>query len=153
MGLVRDTISKNIFRYRNERGFSQKEFAEILGVPQSRVSNWEHNLNSPNIEMLFTICEVLKIPIDTLYSAEDDIEYRLAMCNQLLEEAGYSTDVDEKDNEFHRVQIIHPEHGTVCTLEINQLIALVSKIIREGDERKENYIRNRIRVEFSENNL
>lgn len=38
---IKKNISKNIAKYRESAGLSQKELANKLGVVPSRISNWE----------------------------------------------------------------------------------------------------------------
>lgn len=59
-------IGAKIRRYRELRGFSQKEFAAKIGVSNSRVSNWEQGINRPDADILATICHVLDVSADRL---------------------------------------------------------------------------------------
>lgn len=54
-------IGKRIRKYREEQNLSQKEFAELIGVGNSRVSNWEHGINRPDADILADICRVLQV--------------------------------------------------------------------------------------------
>lgn len=54
-------IGRRICQYRKERGLSQKEFAELIGASNSRVSNWEQGRNGPDADILADICRVLKV--------------------------------------------------------------------------------------------
>ena len=39
---MRYEIGSRIRKYREEKGLSQKEFSKLIGVSNSRVSNWNH---------------------------------------------------------------------------------------------------------------
>lgn len=54
-------IGSRIRRYREERGLSQKQLAELIGVKNSRVSNWEQGLNRPDADILAALCRVLQV--------------------------------------------------------------------------------------------
>ena len=54
-------IGRRICQYRKEQGLSQKEFAELIGASNSRVSNWEQGRNGPDADILADICRVLKV--------------------------------------------------------------------------------------------
>lgn len=54
-------IGKRIREYREERGMSQKELADKIGVSNSRVSNWEQGINRPDADILADLCRVLKV--------------------------------------------------------------------------------------------
>ena len=67
MSTVRDEIAKNLLYYRKKAGYTQKQFAEFLGVKNSAVSNWENGLNSIDIETLFKACELFGITLNDMY--------------------------------------------------------------------------------------
>ena len=59
-------IGSKIRRLREAKKLSQKEFAQLIGVSNSRVSNWEMGINRPDVDILSTICDVLEVSADTL---------------------------------------------------------------------------------------
>lgn len=72
MGNVRDIISKNLLFYRKRSGMTQKELADLLGVKNSAVSNWEKGVNSIDIETLFKACHIFSISVNEMYGLNDD---------------------------------------------------------------------------------
>lgn len=54
-------IGSRIRKYREERGLSQKQLAELIGVKNSRVSNWEQGLNRPDADILAALCRALQV--------------------------------------------------------------------------------------------
>lgn len=50
-------IGETIKRLRKERGITQDEFAEVLGVSCQSVSRWENDNCYPDIELIPTIAE------------------------------------------------------------------------------------------------
>ena len=67
-------IGDRIKLYREDRNFSQKEFAEKIGVSNSRVSNWEQGINRPDVDLLKKICEVLNVSPSELMDIRLDNE-------------------------------------------------------------------------------
>ena len=67
---IRENISANIAYYRKKNGYTQKQLAEILGMKNSSVSNWEQGANSPDIEVLFKMCKLFKISVTDLYGCD-----------------------------------------------------------------------------------
>lgn len=67
------TIGENIRRLRIAAGFAeQKPFAEALSVPQSRVSDWEHDrYGLPDTATLIKMAKTLGVSIDALLSGID----------------------------------------------------------------------------------
>lgn len=59
--MLKYEIGKRIREYREERGMSQKELADKIGVSNSRVSNWEQGINRPDADILADLCRVLKV--------------------------------------------------------------------------------------------
>lgn len=55
-------------RARTERGITQKELGEQLGFSEKTVSKWECGAAIPDIETLFSICEVLHVDLEMLFS-------------------------------------------------------------------------------------
>lgn len=75
MGTPREEIAKNICFYRKKAGMTQKELADAVGAKKSSVSNWELAQNSPDIDTLVKICEVLNVqPKDMfgIYAGDGD---------------------------------------------------------------------------------
>lgn len=54
-------IGSRIRRFREERGLSQKQLAELIGVKNNRVSNWEQGLNRPDADILAALCRALQV--------------------------------------------------------------------------------------------
>ena len=68
-------IGSRIRKFREERGMSQKQLADMLNVSNSRVSNWEQGINRPDADILADICRALKVsPSELLdvHLSEDD---------------------------------------------------------------------------------
>ena len=60
-------IGSRIRKYRELRSLTQKQLAELLGVSNSRISNWEQGINRPDADIIANICKVLNIsPSDLL---------------------------------------------------------------------------------------
>lgn len=79
---VKSNITKNIIKYREKAGLSQKELAKKLNVSPSRISNWEQGSNCPNIEILFEVCKVLNVSINDIYGVYPDSEMTLSYNEQ-----------------------------------------------------------------------
>lgn len=54
-------IGNRIRKYREEKGINQKQLAELIGVSNGRVSNWEQGINRPDADILAEICRVLDV--------------------------------------------------------------------------------------------
>lgn len=67
MSTVKEEIAKNLLFYRKKAGLTQKQFADMLGVKNTAVSNWESGNNSIDIETLFAACEVFGVTLNDMY--------------------------------------------------------------------------------------
>lgn len=54
-------IGNRIRKYREDRKLSQKQLAELIGVSNSRVSNWEQGINRPDADILAELCKALQV--------------------------------------------------------------------------------------------
>lgn len=64
---IKQNIAKKIYYYRKSAGLTQKQLAELLGVKNTAVSNWENGQNSIDTETLFKVCEIFKVTINDMY--------------------------------------------------------------------------------------
>lgn len=91
-------IGDRIRQYRELRHFSQKEFAEKLGVTNSRVSNWEQGINRPDVDFLKTICEVLNVSPSELLDVHLNAEEFTEQEKQLIRNYRIKTDLQKAVN-------------------------------------------------------
>lgn len=54
-------IGARIRKFREDRGYSQIELAQLIGVSNSRVSNWEQGVNRPDADILVDLCKTLNV--------------------------------------------------------------------------------------------
>ena len=57
-----------IARLRKEKGMTQQELADRLGVTDKAVSKWERGLACPDIASLPQVAEILGVNVDELLS-------------------------------------------------------------------------------------
>ena len=59
-------IGKRFKHYREEKGLSQKEAAELIGVKYYQLGNYETNRSEPSIKVLKKMSQVYQVSIDQL---------------------------------------------------------------------------------------
>ena len=59
-------MGKKIKAMRIKRGLTQKQLAELLGVKQQNVSDWERGERSPSVKNLKKLAQILNCQIDDL---------------------------------------------------------------------------------------
>ena len=60
------SFGENLKNVRKQRGVTQEELAEILGVSRQAISKWESDGGYPETEKLLVISKTLNISIDYL---------------------------------------------------------------------------------------
>lgn len=70
---MKQTLSKNISRLRRERGLTQEQLAEALGVSFAAVSKWERGAATPELGTMLELADLFGLSLDALvgYRAQD----------------------------------------------------------------------------------
>lgn len=68
--LDQEKIGKFVADRRKNRGMTQKQLAEQLGVSDKAVSKWETGRSMPDNSILIELCEILEINVNELLSGE-----------------------------------------------------------------------------------
>ena len=68
------TIGNRIRFYRKERGFTQSELAEMIGVSVQAISKWETDAGMPDISQIVPLAIVLNISTDVLLGLNSEDE-------------------------------------------------------------------------------
>lgn len=58
---------KNLKKIREQKGFSQKEFAKLCGIAASRYNHYENGIRQPDLQTIEQIADNLEISIDELF--------------------------------------------------------------------------------------
>ena len=71
-------VGKFIAAERKQKGLTQRQLADELGISDKTISKWETGNGFPEISLLLPLCEHLNIAVNELLSAErlSDSEYR-----------------------------------------------------------------------------
>lgn len=67
---MEETIGKRIAARRKEKGYTQEEIAEHLGITAQAVSKWENDTSCPDISLLPALAEMLGTTVDALLSGK-----------------------------------------------------------------------------------
>lgn len=66
------SIGKNIAVYRKNKGLTQGELGELLGVTNQAVSKWESEVSMPDVMLLPEIAKVLDVTVEELYVLKEN---------------------------------------------------------------------------------
>lgn len=75
------TFGSILIELRNEKGLTQAELGEMVGVTDKAVSKWERDLSLPDIEMVKTLAEIFDKPVEDLLTNEDPEKIIIKQCN------------------------------------------------------------------------
>ena len=68
--MEKKTMGEIISTLRKERGMTQKELAEKMGVSDKAVSKWERNLSCPDVTTIAHLAEVLGTSVEQLLDVQ-----------------------------------------------------------------------------------
>ncbi|MBQ8402839.1 MAG: helix-turn-helix transcriptional regulator [Clostridia bacterium] len=68
------SIGTNIAVYRKNKGLTQSELGELLGVTNQAVSKWESEVCMPDVMLLPEIAKALSVTLDDLYNLNENKE-------------------------------------------------------------------------------
>lgn len=64
------SIGQNIKKYRKEKGYTQRELADLIGVSTQSISKWETDTGAPDISLVVPLASALEISTDALFAYE-----------------------------------------------------------------------------------
>ena len=67
-------IADRLIKLRKQKGLSQEELADKLGISRQAVSKWERAEASPDTDNLICLAKLYGVSLDELLSSDDDIE-------------------------------------------------------------------------------
>jgi transcriptional regulator with XRE-family HTH domain len=80
------TLGERIKRLRQERGWSQAQFARKVEVHQKQVSGYERDVHAPSTDMLIRIARTLGVSLDYLAFEDRPDSHRVQIADlELLE--------------------------------------------------------------------
>ena len=59
-------LSENIRKFRKERGLTQEQLSEVLGVTVGAVYKWEARLSQPELSMVMELADFFDTSVDVL---------------------------------------------------------------------------------------
>lgn len=75
------TLSEKILMLRKQRGWSQEELAERLGVSRQSVSKWESGNSLPDLNRILDLSRLFEVTTDFLLKDEEPGERRPESCD------------------------------------------------------------------------
>ena len=97
------SVGQIIKFYRKEKGFTQSDLAEIIGVSIQAVSKWETDAGMPDVSQIVPLAKALNVSTDTIlgFSNDKELEDIIMEKDQELEELRkYKEDKECAERDF-----------------------------------------------------
>jgi len=103
---MNETIGSRISKFRKEKGMTQEELANIMGVSAQAVSKWENDASCPDISLLPELAKVLDITTDELLTGKSN-EVRMVPVQERksMDELALRIRVNSADGDKVRVNL------------------------------------------------
>lgn len=123
-------IGKTIRKYRKEKGMTQEEMANRLGVTTPAVNKWENENSYPDITLLAPIARLLGISLDTLLSFQEELTQEEIA--SIIMEAEQKLKTESYNEVFHWIKSIIESYPN-CLMLVWQLAAILDaqRLIKE----------------------
>ena len=102
------SFGENLKNVRKQRGVTQEELAEILGVSRQAISKWESGTSVPDVQLLLRIADFYNLTLDQL--VRDDFDLPISS----LDEKKIADDLSNKSSVS-----IDDYLGRVCDVSMN----------------------------------
>lgn len=130
MEVKRMSIGQMIKLYRKEKGFTQNELAELIGVSSQAVSKWETDAGMPDISQIVPLARALEVSADKLLGLVDsDTDEELV---RLRKDIGYHN-ISFEEGEATRIYNLaepyfsaHPTNSEVAFICLESLTDLMA---------------------------
>ena len=93
-------VAENVKRLREERNWTQKDFADALSAQPAHINKIENGKLTPSLEMVMRIAECLKVSIDDLIYSTNEMREIKIEDEALSERFKRLNSMDEKDREI-----------------------------------------------------
>lgn len=112
------TFGENLRKLRKGKGYTQVEFARIVGLSQAAITAYERDVREPSFDVCKQIAGALGVPVSSVYplgTADDDIVQKVSDSLHQNPKIGLL---------FDRVQLLKPS-------DIDAVLNIVNAIVKE----------------------
>lgn len=105
----------NLRRFRRERGLTQKELAQKLGLSTSTIGGYESGQRKPDIKTLVRIAELFDMSVDRLLGIDDHRRLR----------SGHDDSHTKLEKQFMRLSMVYPQLPAIAKEMIHNMIDVI----------------------------
>ena len=84
---MKKTLGTMIAELRKQKGMTQLELAEKMGVTDKAVSKWERDLSCPDINSIPNLAEILGVSVEELMQSKKETEAPVSKVSEIMEVA------------------------------------------------------------------
>ena len=117
-----DFLYENLYKFRREKGYSQEELANKIGVSRQSVSKWETNEIKPSMENIILLCRALDKDISDLSRSMQDVTLSKSITDGKTSKE--SKDANELDINIRKIVI-----GILIVITIIEIVSIIYKTI------------------------
>ena len=103
-------IANRLQQLRKEKGYSQEELAQALGLSRQAVSKWERAESSPDTDNLICLAKLYGMSLDELLNTEETVEEIRERTIEVEEEKNKGKENDDECICIHKGHICRCDH-------------------------------------------
>lgn len=69
--IIRENIRQALINLRNERGYTQAELGELIGIKENTIGAWEQGHSLPSLVTLYNLSQLYNVPLERLYGINE----------------------------------------------------------------------------------
>ena len=125
------TLGKRIAAYRKQKGLTQDQLAEKLGLTAQAVSKWENDLSCPDITVLPKLADIFNVTTDKLLGRETEIPVcdTEIVTEDVTKDNGFTYDSESGKMDFHWEGIKLEGIGLACWVILVGILYLVTQLL------------------------
>lgn len=134
------SIGQTIKLYRREKGLTQSELAELIGVSMQAVSKWETNAGMPDIAQIVPLARVLEISTDKLLgNVAEEVENQVTKIKAQFPDINIISGVERAKRFYAEASGLfnkHPGMSDIALICLESFTELVfqKEIVKESSE-------------------
>lgn len=76
-------MGRFIAKLRNDKGLTQVQLGELLGVENKTISKWEKGINTPDIMMLIALSNIFNVRVEEIVDGDSMFKFAALVGNNL----------------------------------------------------------------------
>ena len=131
-------IANRLQQLRKEKGYSQEELAQALGLSRQAVSKWERAESSPDTDNLICLAKLYGMSLDELLNTDETVEEIRERSIEVEEEKKSEEKDDDQYIKIHKGHICNNDHDAefirktkhpVFMITVSSVTALIATVL------------------------